>query len=169
MTSSLCAPGSALVDLMGLNPSAGAAPSEGHAQNAGVSLLDDELASLGKLGGEINKNSWLVNIKADVRLETKSEHAVPARMLTSASSPLLGLNENCVSQDTFQVRRQRTREVTVFSGLEDTTFFSRALNPASHTPMWLSYGCFWAKGEALSGSAKVKQTEEAMQRRRRWR
>lgn len=51
----LSAPGSALVDLMGLNTSASTAPSnsEGSSlrpltQNTGISLLDDELAPLGK-------------------------------------------------------------------------------------------------------------------------
>lgn len=65
----LSAPGSALVDLMGLNTSASTASSnlessslQSLTQNAGVSLLDDELASLGK-HKEKRKNSWLVNIK----------------------------------------------------------------------------------------------------------
>lgn len=65
----LSAPGSALVDLMGLNTSASTASSNPESsslqsltQNAGVSLLDDELASLGK-HKEKRKNSWLVNIK----------------------------------------------------------------------------------------------------------
>lgn len=67
----LSAPGSALVDLMGLSTSASTAPSscEGSGlqsltQNAGISLLDDELASLGKHKEE-RKNSWLVNINVD--------------------------------------------------------------------------------------------------------
>lgn len=57
---------SALVDLMGLN--ANTAPSDPEpsslqslTQNMGISLLDDELMSLGKH----KKLIWLVNTKAD--------------------------------------------------------------------------------------------------------
>lgn len=64
-------PGSALVDLMGLSTSASTAPSscessglQSLTQNAGISLLDDELASLGEHKEE-RKNSWLVNINVD--------------------------------------------------------------------------------------------------------
>lgn len=37
-------------------------------------------------------------------------------------------------------------------------YFSHALTPADYTPMRLIYGFFWAKGAALAGSAKVRQT-----------
>lgn len=67
----LSAPGSALVDLMGLSTSASTAPSNPESsglrsltQNAGISLLDDELASLGEHKEE-RKNSWLVNTNVD--------------------------------------------------------------------------------------------------------
>lgn len=149
------APGSALVDLMGLNTSASTAPSNSESsslqpltQNTGISLLDDELASLGK-NKEKRKSSWLVNINVDeqalYKQKKKKKSAVPAQLgVTSGHSTkknapfmtmvhtipdvmkhkmvqkhkainynkmfgfslFLGLNvtENCVSQDTFQVR-----------------------------------------------------------------
>ena len=57
-TYALPAPGSALVDLMGLNTSASTAPSNPESssprsltQVAGVGLLDDALSSLGKRAG----------------------------------------------------------------------------------------------------------------------
>lgn len=59
---------SALVDLMGLNASANTAPSNPEpsslqtlTQSMGISLLDDELMSLGKH----KKLIWLVNTKVD--------------------------------------------------------------------------------------------------------
>lgn len=54
---------SALVDLMGLNTSANPEPSslQTLTQNMGISLLDDELMSLGKH----KKLIWLVNTKVD--------------------------------------------------------------------------------------------------------
>lgn len=75
----LSAPGSALVDLMGLNTSASTAPSNSEssslqplAQNTGISLLDDELASLGK-NKERRENSWLVNINVDEQALNKQQ------------------------------------------------------------------------------------------------
>lgn len=152
----LSAPGSALVDLMGLSTSASTAPSNSESsslqpltQNTGISLLDDELASLGK-NKEKRKSSWLVNINVDEQalykqkkkrrsqqcLHSSGSHLVTAQkknapfMTTVHTIPdvmkhkmvqkhkainynkmfgfslFLGLNvtENCVSQDTFQVR-----------------------------------------------------------------
>lgn len=81
-TCALSAPGSALVDLMGLITPASGAPANPESsslqsltKNTGISLLDDELGSLGKQKEE-RKNSWLVNLNGDDQALNKQKKIV---------------------------------------------------------------------------------------------
>lgn len=89
---------------MGLNTSPGTAASKPESsslqaltQNAGISLLDDELASLGKHKKK-RKNSWLVSINVEDQALNKQKKKTKKKKVSSA----------CTAQGHFRPQHKKT-------------------------------------------------------------